>query len=72
MDKELMGKSNEEVNDMQELSMDEMEKVSGGEYEYWDRERCDNCGGRFIIGFYSNGVYSLKCENCGCRAIAGA
>ena len=61
-----------EENKKQELSMDEMEKVSGGEYAYWDRERCDNCGGRFIIGFYSNGVYSLKCEKCGCRAIAGA
>ena len=61
-----------EENKMQELSLDEMDKVSGGKdlwtrengKFYWNREKCA-CGGRWYMIQTELGGVALKCEGCG-------
>ena len=61
------------MENMRELSMDEMDKVSGGDIKdrvrYWMKDRsCPNCGntdiGRFELVYHSLGFANIRCKKC--------
>ena len=62
-----MDKKNEktaQTNEMMELTLDQMDKVSGGVNDEFIVFRCGNCGCEFI----PEGV-TLCCPNCGAVVI---
>ena len=66
-----------EEKNMWELSMEEMNKISGGgivedEYGqyYVDDGRC-KCGGRWYVTLVSGGCVNLECRNCGSVSFGG-
>ena len=63
-----------EEKKMQELNLDEMDKVSGGGWvdengiTYMYPDKC-LCGGRFILDMLMGGWAYCYCEKCGHKAI---
>ena len=65
-----------EEKKMRELSMDEMDKVSGGDIkdhvEYWVKDHpCPNCGKRYAnflrLRIHSSSCAQIECRKCGKR-----
>ena len=70
-----------EEKKMQELNLDEMDKISGGGDSQWERdengryflagEQC-SCGGRWYLVHVSGGSSVCKCNGCGAWVYGGA
>ena len=65
-----------EEKNLRELSMDEMEKISGGASTHRDAnghlildELCPDCGGELVVAFANAGLYHAACKLCKHRFI---
>lgn len=59
------------------IKINDLENVTGGGGYWdeegnriWDVERCEACGGEYIINFCSGAYLYLKCKKCGKDLIA--